>query len=223
MFNALGNSSVINSRLHGPEQPRAMLRVEPPHEPFGRINMARRRGQQKGYVHRQGNMWYLAYREDALDKNGNLIRIRRNRPIASAKEVTKREAQRMVRQILNDVDEQAQRPQSLFTVQEFIDTRFVPDVVWALKHAGQKHYDYVLGKHVVPAIGAKRLRDISNDDVQVLVRAKIESGYSVQTAVHIRNAISAVFIHAKLKRAFSARIRRKASECRRCGAGRNMP
>ena len=36
----------------------------------------------------------------------------------------------------------------------------------------------------------------------MLLKGKIEAGYSVQTAVHIRNAISAVFNHAKLKRAF---------------------
>ena len=35
------------------------------------------------------------------------------------------------------------------------------------------------------------------------VKGKIESGYSVQTAVHIRNVVSAVFNHAKLKRAYA--------------------
>jgi integrase len=88
------------------------------------------------------------------------------------------------------------------TVAEFIETRFKPDVIWALKHAGQKHYEYILGKHVIPALGDQRLRDVTNDDVQALVKMKIEAGYSVQTAVHIRNTISAVFNHAKLKRAY---------------------
>jgi site-specific recombinase XerC len=37
---------------------------EPPPEPFG-ARMARSRGQQKGYVHQQGDWWYLAFREDA--------------------------------------------------------------------------------------------------------------------------------------------------------------
>jgi hypothetical protein len=164
--------------------------------------MARRRGQQKGYVHRQGNVWCVAYREDALDKNGKIVRVRKNERIADAKEVSKREAQRLAREILNRVDEQAQRPSSLVTVEEFIENRFKPDVVWALKHAGKKHYEYILGKHVIPAIGEVRLRDITNDHVQVLVRRKIEAGLSVQTAVHIRNAVSAVFNHAKLKRAY---------------------
>jgi integrase len=164
--------------------------------------MARKRGQQTGHLHRQGGKWYLAYREDALDAYGKIIRVRRNQPIASAKEVSKREAQRMARDILNRVDEQAQRPASLVTVREFIEGRFKPDVIWALKHAGQKHYGYVLNKHVMPAIGGMRLRDVSSDDIQALVKLKIEGCYSVQTAVHIRNAVSAVFNHAKLKRAY---------------------
>ena len=164
--------------------------------------MARRRGQQNGYVHKQGNAWYLAYREDALDSEGKIVRTRRNQRIADAKEVSKREAQRIAREILTRVDEQAQRPFSLVTVSEFIEGRFRPDVVWALKHAGQKHYDYILSKHVVPAIGDLRLRDVTSDEIQALVRKKIEAGYSVQTAVHIRNAVSGVFNHAKLKRAY---------------------
>ena len=56
---------------------------------------------------------------------------------------------------------------------------------------------------MVPALGDLRLRDVTSDHVQALVRTKIEGDYSVQTAVHIRNAISAVFNHAKLKRAYS--------------------
>ena len=155
--------------------------------------MARRRGQQLGHVHQQGNAWYLAFREDALDADGKIVRVRRNPKIADAKEVSKREAQRLAREILTNVDERAQRPMSLLTVREFIETRFKTDVIWALKHAGQKHYGYVLDKHILPAMGDVRLRDVSTDHVQALVRKKFEAGYSVQTVVHIRNGISAVF------------------------------
>lgn len=161
--------------------------------------MARRRGQQKGYVHRQGNAWYLAFREDALDTDKKIVRVRRKQKIADAREVSKREAQRIARTILNAVDERAQRPMSLVTVQDFIETRFKTDVIWALKHAGQKHYAYILDKHVLPAMGDVPLRDANSDHVQALVRKKFEAGFSVQTVVHIRNTISAVFNHAKLK------------------------
>jgi len=93
----------------------------------------------------------VAYREDALDENGKIIRIRRNVRIADAKRVSKREAQRLAREILNKVDEQAQMPSSLVTVEEFIKGKFEPDVVWSLKHSGKLHYQNML-KHVIPAI-----------------------------------------------------------------------
>jgi integrase len=176
---------------------------EPPRGPSQEQRMARKRGQQTGYVHRQGDVWYCAFREDALDEQGRPIRVRRNVPIANAKEETKKQAQRAARTILATVDDHAVMPLSLITVREFIEKKFMIDVVWALKHAGKKHYEYILNKHVVPALGGSRLRDINTDHVQALVKQKIEAGYSVQTAVHIRNAISAVFNHARLKRAYS--------------------
>lgn len=164
--------------------------------------MARRRGQQRGYLHKQGNGWYLAYREDALDADGKLVRIRRNPKIADAKEVSKREARRIADEHLASINLQAQQPYSLLTVEQFVDNRFVPDVVWSRKHSGRKHYDHILRKHVLPAIGGMKLREVLNDHVQELVRRKLEAGYSTQMAVHIRNTISAVFNHAKLKRAY---------------------
>src|ERR1017187_1962062 len=69
---------------------------KPPHEPYGEINMARRRSQQTGHVHRQGDGWYLAYREDAIGEDGKIVRVRMNRKIADAKEVSKREARREI-------------------------------------------------------------------------------------------------------------------------------
>jgi uncharacterized protein (DUF4415 family) len=169
--------------------------------------MARKRGQQKGHVHRQGTSWYLAFREDALDAEGKIVCRRCNQKIASAKEVTRREAQRAAREILDRIDEQSQRPASLMTVRESIELRFKPDVIWALKHAGRKHYEYVLSKHVLPTLDEIRLREVTSDHVQALVKAKIEGKYSVQTAVDIRNTVSAVFNHAKLKRAYSGATR----------------
>jgi hypothetical protein len=62
-----------------------------------------------------------------------------------------------------------------------------------LEARGPEHYDYILNKHIIPALGGERLRDVDNDKVQVLVKKKIEAGYSVQTAVLVRNAISGSF------------------------------
>src|ERR1051325_9134968 len=106
--------------------------------------MARRRGIQKGHIHRQGKMWYFPYREDALDESGKIVRIRRNTPVCETKGVSKREAQRIAdEQILNRVNSVSLRPASMLTVRQFVDGRFRADVVKHKKHAGQLHYNYI--------------------------------------------------------------------------------
>jgi integrase len=165
--------------------------------------MARRRGTQKGHVHKQGKMWYVAYREDALDESGKIVRVRRNPPIGETKGVSKREAQRIAdEEILNRVNSVSQRPGSMLTVRQFVDGRFKADVVKTKKHAGQLHYGYILDNHVLPALGDKRLRDVTHDDVQALINLKRDSGLSSQTVIHIRNVTNRVFKYAKTKKAF---------------------
>jgi hypothetical protein len=77
---------VVSSNRAKSRQRRGIVLIEPPRGPLGGIHMVRRRGQQTGYVHRQGKSWYLAYREDALDTDGKIVRVRRNQKIADAKE-----------------------------------------------------------------------------------------------------------------------------------------
>jgi integrase len=79
--------------------------------------------------------------------------------------------------------------------------RFRGDVVKTKKHAGQLHYEYILDKHVLPALGDKRLRDVTHDDVQTL-NLKRDSGLSSQTVIHIRNVANRVFKYAKTTKAF---------------------
>jgi integrase len=119
-------------------------------------------------------------------------------PATGKDALTKKQASRLAWDlILSKLDQATLRPQSLCTVEEFVKVRFEPDVVWRCRPAGQDHYKYLLKVHVLPAIGKLRLRDVCITDVQKLVREKIEAGLSVQTAVHVRNCVSAIFRHAK--------------------------
>jgi integrase len=179
-----------------------MLPVEPSREPLKGLNMARRRGTQKGRVHKQGKMWYVAYREDALNADGKLVRVRRNARICSTEGVSKRQAQRIAdEQILNKVNLQSQQPSSMVTFKDYVESRFKPQFVQHKKHAGQLHYAYILDEHVIPILGSCRLRDVDNDVVQRLIDMKAEH-LSPQTVRHIRNTVRKVFAHAKSRRAF---------------------
>ncbi len=167
--------------------------------------MARRRGQRKGYLHKKGPSWIGEWREDVRSATGALKRVKFARTIAPAKgpgAVSKREAQRIFYdEILSKLDQASVRPSTLMTLEEFIEKRFVSDVVWACKPSGKKHYEYTL-KKVKNQLGQLRLRDICVDDVQDMLRQMIDEGKSVQTAVHIKNTVSAVINHAKAKGLF---------------------
>jgi integrase len=116
---------------------------------------------------------------------------------------------------------------SEMSIAEFVAAKFVPEHVALKMAAGRRHYQAIL-KHILtpeqvdrifgvetdgskaklkkypswPYIGEIRLRDALSDDVQSLVQAALQNGYSSQTAKHIRNVVSAIFSHAIRERYF---------------------
>ena len=107
------------------------------------------------------------------------------------------------------------------TIAEFVKAKFLPEHIVTKRTSGRRHYQAIL-KHVFPPeevdsifgvetsesksklkviatwpyVNTVRLRDAHPDHVQSLVSAALESGYSTQTAKHIRNVVGAIFTHA---------------------------
>lgn len=176
--------------------------------------MGRRRGQRIGHLFAKGPSWILRWREDVRDKDGNITRVQFAQVIAprvdpaTGKAITRKEAQRIAwTEILSKLDQATVRPGSLMTVTEFLRARFVPDWVNKLKASGRQHYggagdgnkEKSSGQlaHVAAAIGGLPLRAVRPDVVQQACDARLAQGKSVQTVTHLRNAISAVFSHAR--------------------------
>lgn len=176
---------------------RAMLSI------FEVPEMARRRGQRKGHLFERSGYWMLQYRVDSaeIDGAGKPKRARITVQVAPSSGPTgigKRQAARVAwDEYLSRLDVMGTRPSSMRTLREFIEQRFEPDVMATLKPAGRVFYKAILWKHVLPAVGSTRLRDISVGQVQGLLNAKLKSGLSTQTVVHMRNCLSAVLRHAK--------------------------
>ena len=108
------------------------------------------------------------------------------------------------------------------TVGHFVENEFVPEHVATKSKLGQTHYRAIL-KHVLtpeevertfnaganaamaklkavpnwPYLSNVRLCDAQPHDVQRLISAAMARGYSAQTVTHIRNVVSAIFVHAK--------------------------
>src|ERR1700683_5082165 len=114
--------------------------------PEYRGNMARRRLQQKGDLYRSGGYWMLRWHEDQIKANGEVKRgWSRSVTIGPAEglgALTEKEARRLAREnFLARLDQNHRTPQSVMTVREYVERKFVPEHVAYLKRAGRDHYE----------------------------------------------------------------------------------
>jgi hypothetical protein len=103
---------------------------------------------------------------------------------------------------LSKLDQSQMCPQSIMSVQDFVDRYFRPEHVRLKKPAGQIHYETMF-QHILPDLGRMRLCDVNLGEVQRLLSDKLgerydlgkvnkrTGTYSVQTVRHIRNTVSA--------------------------------
>lgn len=188
--------------------------------------MARRRGQRKGSVYRKGPSWICRWWEDVRCSDGTVRRVRFGQVIAIGEgsgAVSKREAQRIARDtVLLKLDHASITPGSLMTLREFVERRFVPEVVSKRRTGGQVHYKNWLPK-ILDALGDKPLREFKFETIQKFIdemqakgytmrrrnrRAKGQAKpaekyrsdhrkYSRQSLRHMVNVLSRVFRHAR--------------------------
>lgn len=175
--------------------------------------MARRRGQRSGHLYQKSGFWMLRYRVDTLDIDPVTLEPIRDRiavQVAASEgpqKVGKREAARIAwEEYLSKIDQSSARPGSMRTLADFVSERFTPDVVAQLKPSGQAHYTFILRKHVLPALGQMKLRDIATVQIQVMINSKLKAGLSAQTCLHIKNAVSAILRHAKSMQWFAGEL-----------------
>lgn len=192
--------------------------------------MARRRGQFNGGLEKRGDKWLVRWWEDFRAADGSIVRKRQGKVIGKWKgkaSLSEPEARRIAqREILLKLDDFTIRPQSLMTVQEFYYKRFKPNHVERSCSLGrQAHYDTLMDKHILPALGARTLREVNLEVVQRFLNTVAASSwtrpikydaettiqskpkrYSTQTVLHIKNAISAMFSYARDLECFTGRL-----------------
>lgn len=194
--------------------------------------MSRRRLQQQGDLFRQGGWWKLRWRVDAITKDGSLKRAWSPVVVVGPAEkgfamrpLTAKEAKRQAwDQWLSKLDQNNRTPLAAMKLADFVAMKFQPGHVDRLKAAGKKYYATMLD-HIVPALGKLRLCDVRKEHVDALVSRFLngtyqrqhnetdkdgnvslvttEHAYKKQTALHIRNAISAIFTFAESEECFS--------------------
>ena len=159
----------------------------------------------RGDNHRCCGLWGAAFDLFALSNKAA-------RRTASSSESRTRKSGSDPTRVLDSV---SIKPQSLATVRDFIESKFVPQWVWSLKPATKQFYTYLLEKHVIPELGSLRLRDVNDDDVQALINGswRLDSRHARSRRSATRSRQSSPT--QKRKNSMLATTRSWASECRR--------
>ena len=153
----------------------------------------RHKGSQEGSVRKRGDRWYGIYYRYVPDLEGNLLYKRREVALDATNE---RAARKELRDnYVSKANAQTASPEGNVTLLQFVEARFRPDHMGALRKGGKTHYETQL-KHILPTLGDIRLADIRPMFVQQLIVSKSKV-LSAQSVRHIRNALSAIFRHAR--------------------------
>lgn len=150
--------------------------------------MARRRWQDgsltiRGKRHKK---WVGRWREDVLLPDGSLGRIRRTEVLALVRDVpTKKEAKELLEDRLRSINQGRIKPKSVLTFRAFALEKWEPAILPTLKRSTQRDYRSLLRRHLLPAFGDKRLRDIERAEVQLFLMGKGEK-LATKTVHHLR-------------------------------------
>jgi integrase len=155
-----------------------------------------RRGFQQGSLFQRGTrrrVWVARWWEDVIQEDGTLGRLRRSEVIGTVAEFpTRRQAMQTLSQRLGSVNSGKARPQSVRTFGDFVKEDWMPVVLPTLKYATQKHYQYMLDVHLIPAFGQKQLREFTREELQSFLTRKLNGRLSWETVHHFKCGLSKI-------------------------------
>lgn len=158
--------------------------------------MARNRRFQDGQLIKRGKrkqVWVGRWWEDVIGSDGSRGRVRRSEILGAVAEIsTRRQARKLLSDRLRPINAGEYRPQATWTLQSFIQDRWLPEVLPTLKYSSKQHYEYITNHHLLPVFGNVQLRLISRDVVQSFLFAKLKSGLSWKTVKHIRTTFGTI-------------------------------
>src|SRR5438445_203767 len=137
--------------------------------------MARRKSYQKGTVFKRGKkgnaVWVGRCWEYGLARDGAPRRVRRSRVIGQLTERhSRREARCCLDRDLNKANSGRQRVESKMKFRNFIEGRWINDVLPAYKLSTRLQYRYFMDRHLLPYFGEWKLEDIRSEEVQHFLR-----------------------------------------------------
>lgn len=174
----------------------------------------------------EGGVWKLRMDLDSINADGLEEHAWRDPacigPATGPERLTRKEVQRVAwERFLSTINSATMAEKRSMTIAEFVENKFAPEHVATKSTAGRTHYrailKHVLGPEVVqhifgngtdgsrsklraipdwPYLGALPLSEVRPEDIEKLMLAAVQRGYSTQTVTHMRNVVSAIYSYA---------------------------
>jgi integrase len=155
-----------------------------------------RRGFQQGSLTQRGTrkkMWFARWWEDVMESDGTLRRVRRAETLGPVAQFpSKRAAMQVLSGLLGNINSGKAKPQMVRTFAGFVKDDWSPVVLPTLKYATQKHYQYMLNVHLIPAFGPRQLREITREEPQGFLSRKLAGGLAWETVHHFKCGLSKI-------------------------------
>jgi integrase len=157
-------------------------------------SVARPRWQQ-GWLFQRGKgkkVWVGRYREDVIAEDGTRQRRARSVVLGPVREVSKRQAQRKLSELLAAINQGTHKPEVMITFERFVWERFEPNILPMLRFSTARLYRHLSRRHLIPFFGKLRMSEIGPADVQIFLTT-VSKRMSPRTVLSLRNRLSKIF------------------------------
>jgi integrase len=159
-------------------------------------DLARRR-YQRGALRKEGKNWVLRWREDVLDKTGEVIRVERRARVGTTKDLpTKALARRVADRMTEHVNAPDYRPGRVATVMEFSQL-YQSDVAPTYKPSSCEAARSICRIYIEPILGSYRLDEIKGAVPQILISEMRRRKLSRKTTLNALATLSSMLTAAR--------------------------
>jgi integrase len=157
---------------------------------------------QSGYVFHKGGFWYVRFYDNVAEPDGRITRRQVCRQVVPYCDRfrSKRDVMPLVQDMLKPVNSGGCLPESVLSVEQFIESHYLPHVAQQKRASTAKGYRDIWRFHVKSKLGPVQLRDFRPvDGERFMQEVAKRSGYSLSrtTLKHIKSFLSGVFTYAR--------------------------
>jgi integrase len=159
-----------------------------------------RRRKQSGYLYKASGVWYVRHHDDRIEKSATgemaLIRKQVSTRIGTVKDFTKEMARVEAVRLLQPINSNSQRRESVQSLSQFVDEQFLPFTTTQVRPSTLRGFN-ARWRQLKPWCGELRLRDTTTRDIQeVLTSIHNQKTLKRDSIRSLRFLLKVIFDHA---------------------------